>query len=318
MTSMKIESKHTVKGKYMLRKLDEAGNIIYESDWFDNLITNAGLDMLGGAHGAAAFQTVTQDCYVGTGTATPSVGDTTLTTYLANTSTMSPGTQSFVSGSPSYYTNTFTYTFAVGVATGTISEIGVGITTNNTGPIYTLFSHALIVTSGGTPTTITILSNESLQVLYQLQLYNDTTTNTYSVSISGTTYTGSYLLEGYGTRGQSGNSYSVGFPLASNGTGSPLIYLSNGTISGTVSGFISGTVLSYGALYGYGTYTVGTYTNTITWTIPVGDGNLSGGISAFAVEPTICAYQFSVSPAIPKDSNHILTLEISFSWASGI
>jgi hypothetical protein len=43
--------------------------------------------------------------------------------------------------------------------------------------------------------------------------------------------------------------------------------------------------------------------------------NLSGGISAFTVDYAMAGYQFSVSPPIPKDTNHILTLQIAVIWA---
>lgn len=309
-----------IKGRYKIRKLVE-GEVIYESDWFENLITNAGLDMIGGLHGVPTTTPLATFCYVGTGTTTPSVTDTTLTTYLAETNSVSSGTQSFVSGSPSYYTNTFTYTFATGTATGILSEVGVGFTTNTVGPVYTLFSHALIVTAGNVPTTITVLSNESLQVLYQLQLYNNVTTNTYSVVIAGVTYSGSYLGADFGNRGAGSNAYTVFSSMNVTGV-LPLFAVYNGTI-GVVTALptgssdsmfnnrVSGSVTS-------GTYTSGTYTQSYTVTFGTAFGNLAGGITAISIDFAIGCYQFSVSPAIPKDSNHILTMTFSISWASGI
>lgn len=307
-----IHIKNQVAGKYKFRKLVE-GEVTWESDWMDNLITNNGLDFFGTQVNSVPM---CGSCYVGTGNTTPTVSDTTLTTYLANTQGVATGTQSFVSGTPSYYTNTFTYTFATGVATGTISEVGVGITTNSIGPVYTLFSHALIVDSLGSPTTITILSNESLQVLYQLQLYNDTTTNTYSVVIAGVTYTGSYLLYAYGTRALTTVAYSVFESVVPNSNQTfPQTAFFNGTIGTITATSPSGTRANSGNVVTMSSYSSGTYTVTYTFTMNLAYANLSGGISAFTVDYAMAAYQFSVSPAIPKDSNHILTLQIAVSWA---
>jgi len=129
------------------------------ADWFPNLITNQGLNYFGDGD-----QAITH-VQVGSGTAVPNVNDTSLATWVAGTSS-SFESYNNNSNSPYQCTTSYTWQFAQGAAAGNLSEVGVGRATSGQ-----LFSRALILDSGGNPTTITVTSIEFLTVYYRLSVY---------------------------------------------------------------------------------------------------------------------------------------------------
>ena len=310
-----------MKGRYKLQILREDGSCRFESDWFDNLITNQGLDQIGfnaspmnAPFGAGYLNSV---CSLGTSTTTPQYTDTQLGAYGCASSPQNSGvwgaTTAYNAGTTPYWSAIWTYTFSTGVATGTWSEIGVGNWYHSADTQPELFSHALIV-SGGSPTTITVLSSESLIVTYELDYYINTTTNSYSMVISTVTYSGSYLRANITAAPQ----LFLGCGLSEFGNTSTYLNYYNGTI-GTITGQPSGSGSSgpNNSTSGQPTpYTAGTYYNTFSNNVNIGQGNLSGGITAIEiVHSSQGSWQFSVSPAIPKTSSYQLTINYSISWA---
>lgn len=325
MTDIAFTLHSELKGRYKLKVIREDGSIRLETDWFENLIVNQGLDQIGGLYGsplgapfgAAFLNTI---CSVGTGTTTPTNTDTQLTSFGAATvpasnatSGVFGGTTAYVAGPPSYWSCIWTYTFNAGVATGTWSEIGVGNYYNNSDTQPHLFSHALIVDGSGNPTTITVLSSESLIATYELDYYINTTTNSYSFVINTTTYSGNYLRANVATPPSLfySNTYPSGLSTA------PQLGVFNGTI-GPITGQPSGTSAGFGnATNGlYTPYISGNYYNTFYSTMAISQGNVSGGITAIMISNSSHgSWQFSVSPAIPKTSSYQLTILYNISWA---
>ena len=73
------------------------GGVVRETDWFSNLILDAGLNRLG----SGAWYGY---CHIGTGTTAPANGDTVLATLSATTNSLQSINLSN-SGSPNYYTD---------------------------------------------------------------------------------------------------------------------------------------------------------------------------------------------------------------------
>lgn len=148
---------------------------------FDNIITNGGLDRM-----AQNGDWMTW-CQVGSGSSTPSALNTALDARIGAVNTLQATTSGSQAVEPYYTFRTRTYRFAPGLATGNISEVGVGWASAGG-----LFSRALILDGGGQPTTITVLADETLDVTYQFRFYPKTTDGTGTVTItgnSGATYT---------------------------------------------------------------------------------------------------------------------------------
>lgn len=296
-----------LEGIYQLTVRDvRTGRITKQTKPFKNLITNSGLDYIFiGFPGPFGSPQAFQGAYVGTGTTTPAFTDTTLTTYLAGVnssngaaSPMSLWVYVAASGpTPAYWTSTGSWTFPAGSATGVLAEVGVGGWIS-TSPNYILQSHALIVDGGGSPTTITVLSTEALTLTYTLNLYWDVTTHTGTISISGITYSTSWLPQSINsTSGGPGNS-AIGVSLRLTGYNGSL-----GTALTNPTG-ASGTNGDTGSI---GPYTVGNYFIDATYTCDINHLNFSGGITVLSVTSNYHKFQIGFSPAIPKDNTKSFT-----------
>ena len=172
-----LHAKVGVAGRYRLRVGKRGQKPRIDTGWFDNLVTDVGLDFMG-----SGFNWL-DACKVGSGTATPTAGDTALASFVAGTTTQEVVNVTAQASPPWYGSTTITYRFAEGVAAGNLSEVGIG--TDPEAITGTLFSRALITDSNGNPTTITVLSDELLDVTYQIQLVPPTTDTTFNVTDSG-------------------------------------------------------------------------------------------------------------------------------------
>jgi hypothetical protein len=156
-----VKLKMGLAGRFKLTMTNVTDGSVRETEWFDNIVTDSGLNGIGTTNMVAR-------CYVGTGSTTPADTDTALTSFLAaNSSGGTPVSAASVS-SPYYSKNTMVYRFAAGVAAGNISEIGIAPSGTVPQP---LFSHALVLDGGGSPTTVTVLSDEILDVTYEIRAY---------------------------------------------------------------------------------------------------------------------------------------------------
>lgn len=173
-----------IAGEFELRVYKSTGELKRQVR-FKNLLTNAGLNRWVGTTDPPVTYV-----FVGTGTATPAFTDTTLATYKAGVLPTTSNTETN-SGPPDYIsTRTIYARFAPGVATGNITEVGTGWDTGT--PLasnYTLFSRALIQDSGGSPTTITVLADEYLDIYYYIKYYPTLTDSTYDITVGGSPIT---------------------------------------------------------------------------------------------------------------------------------
>lgn len=168
-----------MQGRFKLEAVKRDGSRRMLADWFDNLILNAGLERMGSGITIAGAM-------VGTNNATPAATQTALGAQIAY-STAIQGSATFgVDEAENFAWRRVRYRFAEGVATGNLAEVGVGWASGS------CFSRALILDGGGAPTTITLLSDESLDVTYELRLYPSTADVTGSLTLGGTSY--SYTL----------------------------------------------------------------------------------------------------------------------------
>ncbi len=289
-----------MKGEYRFIIKSPAGVILRETDWVPNLITNGGLDRIGTGSVFGSY------CRIGTGNTAAANTDTQLVAQSASASSVVTTTAANA-GAPNYETaTTTTYEFALGAVVGNMAEVGVGWATTGA----TLFSRALIVNSGGTPTTITVLVSEILQVVYRFTVFPNLVDSTGSVMISGTTYsftarasyaasqlscspTGALLAQVLSATGYNGAIGAV--------TGAP---------AGTQTGLTGGSLLAY---------TNGTYYRDYTISASLAGGNLSGGITAILVNMgssgSVFITQIGFATAIPKDNTKVLNMTLRQPWS---
>lgn len=297
-----IELPTKLRGRYKLEAVDMAtGKRRILADWFDNLITDNGLNLLATT---SAWSTL---CCVGSGNTAPANANTALVSLIASTSTTTVTTNANNGASPYIGTMTKTFRFPIGAATGNLSEIGVGVIATN------LFSRALILDGGGSPTTITVLSSEALDATYQLQVYVPLVDVTGTVTINAVSY--AYVM-----RGANATSASAwGGPSAVSGdqTGLRNCTVFNGAL-GAITASPGGTNASSGSI-AVQAYTSGSFLIDSIVSFGLTDGNVSSGVSAALLtygksNNTMGQFQVSFSPALPKDASHTMTLTFRQSW----
>lgn len=292
-----VQTRPGVRGWYKIEALQPDGRKRLLADWFPNLITTLGADLLG-------TDTPLTFCAVGSGNRAPALTDTTLQTLVASTSTHGPAgvVQSAQSSAPFFGSTTTQYSFAAGTATGNLSEVGVGSAAGS------LFSRALILDGTGTPTTLTVLANEALFVTYQLNQYVPTADVTGNVTIAGVVYA-------YTLRASLASSIQWAYTNGDRG-GLLNAVVFSGPI-GAVTGQPSGTNATDDSINN-NAYVAGSSTLSGTATWGINSGNV-GGVAAVTARfgsnvGSRGVYQVGFTPSIPKDSSHVLTLSFSTSW----
>ena len=268
------------------------------ADWFPNLITNIGLDRIGTAYDWITY------CQVGSGSSAPDFGDTGLSNYIGVTYT-SVGTTTGVSGSSPYYRwYKKIYRFNPGDATGNIAEVGVGWVNGSGG----LFSRALVLDGAGSPTTITVLSDEYLDVTYECRRYlpeGDVTP--YTIELRGVTHT---ITGGRATYITNTSYWSLPFQGGTADQHSCYVYDGSiGVLTGVPSGASTSTSTNSKL-----TYTNSNHYRDWKYDFSLTQGNLTNFISAIAVGLVGGWYQFGVSPDIEKTSDDIMSLTFRASW----
>lgn len=265
---------------------------------FPNIITDQGLDRMGGNTGWMG------SCQVGSGNATPTAADTSLQTWVAGVSSIqSSNTSVQVSVSPYYVSRVNVYRFGTGVAAGNLSEVGVGW--GSSGSV--LYSRALIVDGSGTPTTITVLSDEVLDVTYEWRTYPPL------VDVTGTVDGYDYTL-----RAANINQYKTGVgpgwgSVSDRGSAASFSSFGNDSYNGAIGAITTGpSGTGTGASTSNLSYTPGTL---------VRGGQLSWGLGSTNSVKSIrfsmgCGmYQIGFSPTIPKNGTNNLIIVVEHSWA---
>lgn len=183
---MSVELNSAVGGRYRVEVRDaSSGELKTDTGWFDNLITNQGLDTLGtiseGARNIAY-------CRVGSGTAIPVVTNVGLQTPIVGYATYAWVSDTFTQlpNNVRKFAVLYRYNFSAGSLVGTIREITVG--SSNSGNV-SAFSRSLLKDVNGNPIEVTATSNDLVTVYYELSTYVTTEDTVTNVTIGGNPYT---------------------------------------------------------------------------------------------------------------------------------
>lgn len=298
-----------MKGRYKMDAMRPDGRIRPLTGWFDNLITDFGLNRLGTS--ANNYP----DCCVGSGNTAPANSDTTLASFVAGGAAIISTSGSVQPTSPYFGSRTNIYQFAQGAAAGNLAEVGVGPNGSGT----QLWSRALILDSGGSPTTITVLSDEFLNVTYELQFYPSVVDATGTVVIGGVTYNYTGRAENVTgsswTPAEAGDNAILGSMFAFSGA------------IGAITGGPGGTSVA-ATSFAAGSYSSGSLTSTGVGTFGLAAANftLPGGVTAlsFASGTSFAAsgtYQVGFvdgsGHGVQKDASSVMTLSVSMQWGRG-
>lgn len=295
-----------LSGHFKLVAVDcESGTERVVADWFDNLITDIGLNRMG-------YDYYGGYCYVGSGSTAPTVNDQVLANFVAESSDLQSTEAGAATSAPYYGWERVKYRFAQGAAAGNISEIGVGWIDTTTSPASRkVFSRTLVKDGSGNPTTVTVLSSEYLEVIHEIRMYAPTTDVIGQITISGVAH--DYILRAcnavVGQRGfwrpSRGNSVlpgPYGGTWAHSGDIAP--------VTGSPSGSYSATTYTVAA------YSDGTKERAITLTAQLDTANYEGGIRCLSFGGINTGmWQIQFTPTIAKTSSKVLNVTFKVSWA---
>lgn len=290
---------------------------------FTNLITDVGLD-----HLILTSMSSSHGIVVGRGTTPPAVGNTALETIVNGSTTSSPrfsSGPSVLSGTPYYGTRyRIAKRFNAGQITGNISELGCAYFTGTSRTSgYTLISRALIKNAEGVPTTIPILSDEVLDVVYDLYFYTSTADVQGTIVLDGNiggTYEWVLRPAVVTTLGGSPYPQNVGWNgewSFSSTSSQILINFSNQALGGITVELPGAATNGSGAdvLFRSGSFVPGSFQVPFALSIPPSAGNISGGIRSIQFKMGKGMYQLQFTPAIPKTALDSLVLEMVYSVA---
>lgn len=270
---------------------------------FDNLILNQGLDRL---QTGGAFN---QYCRVGSGSTAPAVGQTALVSQVAATTNVMSNTTTADGSAPYPVVVAKTYRFSAGQAAGNIAEVGVGWAETAVG---SLFCRALVLDGAGQPTTITVLSDEFLQVTYTLTIYPASADVLATVNLGGVDTQVTMrpaLLGGYMWNS---SNFLAGAALDGMNQG----FVGPGAL-GPVTGQPTGTQTSLYPSSVPRPYTAGSFTRDADVTLALDQGNsVPGGIKTWTIYfINWGGYQVEFTPAVPKTNTQLFTLRFRLTLA---
>lgn len=273
--------------------------VIHDSGWFPNIITDAGLNRRG--TGSAISR-----CCIGTGTAAAVAGDVALGTFVASTQVVAVGAAGITNeGSPNYVSGyEFGFRFNAGVLNGNYSELGMGWADAN------LWSRALIVDGGGSPTTISVGVTEYLDVFYKVRQVPDLADYTSTVTISGSSYDVTRRPANVSATGAQGWYF---YNNAMFWAGADKSYGFSGALA-AVTAQPSGDASIFSS-YSTDAYVNNSLESTGSTIAGLDSGNVPGGIKSITVYGGGIAYQYGFVPNLPKDNTKELVLQGKTSWA---
>lgn len=290
-----------VAGRYTILATSPNGEQRVLADWFDNLITDAGLNALANTTVGLLFNF----CRLGSGTAAPANSDTALGAQLGYAAA-----QSVVVGAntiaPVYKYARYTYRFSPGTVVGNISELGVSLSIDSA-----LFSRALIKDGSGAPTTIAVLADETLDVLYEVRFYQPTTDWVGTVVLDGNVYNVT-MRAAFNTNAPSLN--TTIFP------NSLISYSAFETLGATsVGAQPTGGGTSQTGVPTFLPYVTGSFARDFEFSATLDQLNMGTnpggtGIKAAELIGSIAYWQVKFVPPIPKDATKVLTLRFRLSW----
>ncbi|URA06880.1 tail fiber lysozyme component [Xanthomonas phage Langgrundblatt2] len=313
---MKLEVKLKPQFVYKLRaiKRDAEGNEISrrESAELPNVFTNWGVESLFGANGGDTPSTIAG--IVGTGNTTPAITQTNMATFKAGryTSTGLIGrTWTDLGSNQGYVQMQWRTIFAVGVATGNISEVGAAFQQSNPTALTNICSRALVVDGVGNPTTFEVLADEELQLDQFFRVYVDYSDRVTVVNVNGVDYTVTLRPMGLGAP----NTHWPIFGAFSGPSAFSRVFYGTMTLSdpkgtATPSSTGGGYNLAQGNQGGANAYVPGSKQRSVYMRCPTGTARAIGG---FDIEQTSQGgWQCSFTPTIPKSALERFTATLMY------
>lgn len=290
--NFKINTK--VAGMFTFNTVDSKTGKITNSITTSNMIVDSGLESIG-----EDFSLISS-CVVGGSNSPVNVTDKKLISQIAETNIILETTFGAVETPPYNKWIKKVFRFDRGLAEGALREVGVRDSKGN------LFSRALIKNNDGTPITLNILPDEFLDVVYELKVYISEADTTKNITVNGVQHSVTIRPANIAT----GSEY-VGTGVASN---------FNSDVHSFYSGSIGTIKTSPGGIrYSHGRRLTGDYvkksrSRVFNFSAGLGNANFENGLRSLLLETSQGDFQVEFSPALPKDSSTIISIDLTIQW----
>ena len=321
MTNTIILPRTEVAGRYKL-EVRRQGQLIHDTGWFDNLITNAGLEAIGEAKALCRY------AMVGTDNTAPANTNTTLGAQIASkdgdSAPSATTSQGIETSGTRYGWMRKTFPFSQGAVVGNVAEVGVGWSST------AVFSRSLVSPA------ISLLAIDQLTVVYEIRMYLPTADATGSVTIGGTSY--NYTIRPAYAASSSYSGLNLGWAPgllslsastrvwttynAGSGKYSAIAYAPPAVIQSNVETTEikqtdggTNSLSDVASSASNAAYSAGSLSCQFSVNWGISSGNLAGGIKAFIYTGMFGTYQCVLDAAIPKDNTKTLSMTWSQTWA---
>lgn len=304
-----IVGRSEMSGHFTIEKLKVAadGKVIEASRTkvaeFDNIVLNSGLNRIGTAADWLSA------CQLGTGTATPLATDTGLASFLGGTTSRQASVSGAQGSAPFFGWHRSTYRFGAGVATGNLTEVGVGWSAAAGANLY---SRALILDAALQPTVITKAADEVLDVTYEARLHPPTVDATGNLTIVGS---GTHAFVTRASNVTSGNEWGLAFNaggISSEPTFNIVYAGAIGAVTTRPSGTSSGASSAVNAAYANNSLQ---RAGSITFGLNNGNvGGIRSMLVRYGTSNQFGSFQTEFTPVINKTAATTLVINALHTW----
>lgn len=298
----------------------ECKQVVEDTGFFDNLITNTGMNRVGevttnsspNAGSIGSFRTLCGRFVVGSGSAEPQFTDTALQNPVAFASSDPVLNNESSNYERGWYEITVRHQFDQGQAAGNLSEIGIQ-RTSAAGPLW---SRALILDGQGEPTTITVLPDDFLTCYYTLRIMIPKEDAVFNIDVDydedgivPTVVTGRPLRAN-----NSAPNEGWGLQTARTGTDAILQFYSGGLNAPTASSPLGSSVASLTRTFSVVPYVIDSFERYVTRTNELNEHN-SQNLRTAQLYALMGCWQIEFDPPLQKDNTQTMQVTFGYSWA---
>lgn len=289
----------------------ECKQVVEDTGFFDNLITNTGMNRVGEVT-TPSFNTLCGRFVVGSGSAVPQFADTTLQNPVAFASGDAELDNQSSNYERGWYEITVRHQFRQGQAAGNLSEIGIQHTSAS-GPLW---SRALILDGQGNPTTITVLPDDFLTCYYTLRIMIPKEDAVFNIDVDydadGIVPT---VVTGRPLAANSSNTYGGwGLKTAVTATFAFLRFYTGGLAVATATSPLGLSIGDSTSSFSIIPYITDSFERYVT-RMNRPDEHNSQELRTAALSALMGDWQIEFNPPLQKDNTQTMQLTFGYSWA---
>jgi hypothetical protein len=295
----------------------ECKQVVEDTGFFDNLITNTGMNRIGGVttnsnDGLSSFRSLCGRFVVGSGSAVPQFTDTALQNPVAFASADVETDNESSNYDRGWYEITVRHQFGQGQAAGNLSEIGIQHTSTS-GPLW---SRALILDGQGNPTTITVLPDDFLTCYYTLRIMIPKEDVVFNIDVDydedGVVPT---VVTGRPLNADSSGPFNGWFlNTAKTSSQAYLQFYTGGLAAPTATQPLGSTASSQTGTFSTVPYVTDSFERYVTRTNSLTQHN-SQNLRTARLQALMGCWQIEFDPPLQKDNTQTMQVTFGYSWA---